>query len=66
MKRFRLREQVQADRQTYALGIKEVWEVAPQQHKPGRVWHTVGYPLDAGTYGGSFLYHMEDNKVALG
>ena len=66
MKRFRLREQVQADPQTYALGIKEVWEVDPQQHKPGRVWHTVGYPLDPGTYGGSFLYHMEDNKVALG
>ncbi|KAK9830266.1 hypothetical protein WJX72_010683 [[Myrmecia] bisecta] len=64
MKRFDLRKD--ADPQTYALGFKEVWEVSPEKHKPGRVWHTIGYPLDSSTYGGSFLYHMEDNKVALG
>ncbi|CAL5223469.1 g5989 [Coccomyxa viridis] len=66
MKHFRLREQAGADPQTYALGLKEVWEVQPEKHKPGRIWHTVGYPLDHSTYGGSFLYHMADNKVALG
>ena len=126
MKRFGLREKAGADPQTYALGIKEVWEarapvsphvppaesvssgqgvkssrppvvaacsrpgshpasapveathpalsswgpcgtqVQPEKHKAGRVWHTVGYPLDQGTYGGSFLYHMSDNRVALG
>ena len=41
-------------------------QVQPEKHKPGRIWHTVGYPLDHSTYGGSFLYHMADNKVALG
>eukprot|EP00884_Botryococcus_braunii_P022024 jgi/Botrbrau1/8505/Bobra.0029s0011.1 len=67
IKRFQLREAVGADPQTYALGIKEVWQVDPSKHKPGVVWHTVGYPLDWSTYGGSFLYHMgEDNQVALG
>lgn len=64
MERFGLRDG--ADPQTYALGIKEVWEVAPQKHSPGTVWHSVGWPLDSGTYGGSFLYHMDENRVALG
>lgn len=41
-------------------------QVAPEMSKPGQVWHTVGYPLDNSTYGGSFLYHMSDNRVALG
>ena len=54
------------DPQTYGLGIKEVWEIDPKRHKPGFVMHTAGWPLDSDTYGGSFLYHMEDNKVALG
>lgn len=49
--------------QTYALGIKEVWEVPEDQHKPGLVIHTVGYPLDNGTYGGGWIYHM-DNRCA--
>ncbi len=44
----------------------EALQVQPEKHKPGRIWHTVGYPLDHSTYGGSFLYHMADNKVALG
>ena len=41
-------------------------QVLPEKAKPGQVWHTVGYPLDNSTYGGSFLYHMSDNRVALG
>ncbi|HSR54888.1 MAG TPA: electron transfer flavoprotein-ubiquinone oxidoreductase [Alphaproteobacteria bacterium] len=52
--------------QTFGLGIKELWEVDPALHKPGTVIHTVGWPLDQGTYGGSFLYHLEDNQVAVG
>ncbi|KAJ2454208.1 hypothetical protein EV183_001693 [Coemansia sp. RSA 2336] len=52
--------------QTYGLGIKEVWEVQPEKHDPGSVVHTMGYPLDYQTYGGGFIYHMEDNKVSLG
>ena len=66
MKRFRLRERVGAQPQTYALGLKEVWQVDPAKHKPGTVVHTIGYPLDASTYGGSFIYHMHDGMVALG
>jgi flavin-dependent dehydrogenase len=44
--------------QTYALGVKEVWEVDPSRHVPGTVWHTVGYPLPHDVYGGGFVYHM--------
>ncbi len=62
--RFGLRDG--ADPQTYAIGLKELWEVAPQQHRPGLVVHTVGWPLDWRTYGGSFLYHLEDRQVAVG
>jgi electron-transferring-flavoprotein dehydrogenase len=54
------------DPQTYGLGIKELWEIDPKRHKPGFVMHTAGWPMDSSTYGGSFLYHMEDNKIALG
>jgi len=54
------------DPQTYALGIKEVWEIDPKLHQPGLVVHTAGWPLDRGTYGGSFLYHLENNQVAVG
>ncbi len=54
------------DPQTYAIGIKELWEVRPEQAKPGRVLHTAGWPLDSKTYGGSFLYHMPNNQVAVG
>jgi electron-transferring-flavoprotein dehydrogenase len=54
------------DPQTYAIGIKEIWEIKPELHKPGLVVHTAGWPLDSGTYGGSFLYHLENNQVAVG
>ncbi|PZP86701.1 MAG: electron transfer flavoprotein-ubiquinone oxidoreductase [Azospirillum brasilense] len=54
------------DPQTYGIGIKEIWQVAPEKHTPGAVEHSIGWPLDAGTYGGSFLYHLEDNQVAIG
>jgi electron-transferring-flavoprotein dehydrogenase len=55
-----------ADPQTYGIGIKELWEVAEGQHRPGRVVHTIGWPLDRRAYGGSFLYHLENNQVAVG
>jgi electron-transferring-flavoprotein dehydrogenase len=54
------------DPQSYGLGIKEVWEVDPSRHQPGFAMHTAGWPLDNSTYGGSFMYHMPDNKIALG
>jgi electron-transferring-flavoprotein dehydrogenase len=52
--------------QTYAMGIKELWEIDPSLHQPGLVIHTAGWPLDRKTYGGSFLYHLENNQVAVG
>ncbi|MBC7648795.1 MAG: electron transfer flavoprotein-ubiquinone oxidoreductase [Vitreoscilla sp.] len=54
------------DPQTYALGIKELWEIDPTKAKPGHVVHSLGWPMDAKTYGGGFLYHLEGNKVTLG
>nr|WP_255423374.1 electron transfer flavoprotein-ubiquinone oxidoreductase [Undibacterium sp. CY21W] len=54
------------DPQTYGIGIKELWEIDPAKHKPGLVIHTAGWPLDNATYGGSFLYHLENNQVAVG
>ena len=54
------------DPQTYGLGVKEVWEIDPQRHQPGFVLHSAGWPMQRDTYGGAFLYHMEDNKVTLG
>ena len=55
-----------SDPQSYALGIKELWEIDPEQHQQGRILHTIGWPLDTKTYGGSFLYYLEDNQVAVG
>ncbi|MFH4415440.1 MAG: electron transfer flavoprotein-ubiquinone oxidoreductase [Neisseriaceae bacterium] len=52
--------------QTYALGLKEIWEVNSAHYREGSVLHTVGWPLDGKTYGGSFIYHLPDNKVSLG
>jgi electron-transferring-flavoprotein dehydrogenase len=54
------------DPQTYALGIKELWEIDPAKAKPGHVIHSLGWPMDAKTYGGGFLYHLEGNLVTLG
>jgi electron-transferring-flavoprotein dehydrogenase len=54
------------DPQSYGIGIKELWEVEPSKSKPGLVVHTAGWPLESDTYGGSFLYHLGDNKVAVG
>ena len=52
--------------QKYGLGLKEVWEVQPGKHRPGLVQHTLGWPLDDRTGGGSFLYHYGDNLVSVG
>ena len=62
--RFDLRKD--CDPQTYGIGIKELWEVEPAKHQQGKIVHTVGWPMDPKTYGGSFLYHLEDNQVVVG
>jgi len=62
--RFKLREGVAP--QVYGIGLKELWEVREDRHQPGLVIHTAGWPLDNGTYGGSFLYHMANRQVAVG
>ncbi|WP_416365461.1 electron transfer flavoprotein-ubiquinone oxidoreductase [Paraburkholderia terrae] len=62
--RFKLRDG--ADPQVYGIGIKELWEIDPAKHKPGLVIHTAGWPLDTQTYGGSFLYHIDNNQVMVG
>ena len=54
------------DPQSYGIGLKELWEVPAARHRPGLVVHTAGWPLDAHTYGGSFIYHAADNRVAIG
>jgi electron-transferring-flavoprotein dehydrogenase len=54
------------DPQSYGLGIKELWEIDPAKAQPGLVVHTAGWPMASDTYGGGFLYHLEDNKVTLG
>ncbi|MBI4755159.1 MAG: electron transfer flavoprotein-ubiquinone oxidoreductase [Betaproteobacteria bacterium] len=55
-----------ADPQVYGLGIKELWEIKPGKHHSGLVMHTAGWPLDAATYGGSFMYHYGENLVSVG
>jgi electron-transferring-flavoprotein dehydrogenase len=64
IRRFDLRDG--HDPQTYAIGIKELWEIPAAHHRPGLVEHSIGWPLDRGTYGGSFLYHFGDNLVSCG
>ncbi|MDP3268672.1 MAG: electron transfer flavoprotein-ubiquinone oxidoreductase [Legionella sp.] len=64
MTRFHLRDHSQP--QTYGIGLKEVWQVDPAQHQAGKVIHTIGWPMDHATYGGSFIYHLSQNRVALG
>lgn len=63
-KKFNLR--ATAEPQKYGLGFKEVWRIDPRQHREGSVLHTQGWPLDNHTGGGGFVYHLEDNKIALG
>ena len=56
-KKFNLRKD--SEPQKYGIGLKEVWEIDPAKHEPGTVIHSIGWPLDIHTYGGSFLYHFE-------
>src|SRR5574343_769160 len=62
--RYRLDEG--RDPQSFGIGIKELWEIDPSRHTPGFVMHTAGWPMQNDTYGGAFMYHLEDNKVAIG
>jgi electron-transferring-flavoprotein dehydrogenase len=62
--RFALRKG--ADPQVYGIGLKELWEIDSAKHQSGLVMHTAGWPLSRDTYGGSFLYHLQDNLVAVG
>ena len=64
IERFQLNRN--ADPQSHGIGIKELWQVSPEQSKPGLVVHTAGWPLDSQTYGGSFLYHLNNQQVAVG
>lgn len=64
IRRFGLRDG--KDPQTYGIGVKEVWRVDPSQYRPGEVIHTIGWPLDWKTYGGGWVYHMDDGLVSLG
>jgi electron-transferring-flavoprotein dehydrogenase len=64
MQRFNLREG--RDPQTYAIGIKELWEIPAANHKRGLIQHSLGWPLDRSTYGGSFIYHFGENLVSYG
>src|SRR3546814_1750332 len=64
MDRFDLRKDAQP--QKYGIGLKEIWQIDPAKHKQGLVVHTAGWPLDTGTYGGSWMYHLEDNTVSIG
>jgi len=54
------------DPQSYGIGIKELWEIDPARHEPGLAVHTAGWPLPSDTYGGSFLYHAENNQIVIG
>ncbi|RZL29705.1 MAG: electron transfer flavoprotein-ubiquinone oxidoreductase, partial [Rubrivivax sp.] len=54
------------DAQTFAIGIKELWEIPAEKAQPGKVVHTAGWPMEGDTFGGGFLYHLADNKVTLG
>ncbi|RZC40532.1 electron transfer flavoprotein-ubiquinone oxidoreductase, mitochondrial [Asbolus verrucosus] len=64
--KFNLR--ANSEPQTYGIGLKEIWEIDPAKHRPGRVEHSIGWPLDKFTYGGSFLYHLNEDTplIAVG
>lgn len=55
-----------SDPQTYGLGVKELWEIDPSKHQQGLCQHTIGWPMDTETYGGSWIYHMENNIISIG
>ncbi|KAA9129690.1 electron transfer flavoprotein-ubiquinone oxidoreductase [Marinihelvus fidelis] len=56
----------ESDPQTYGIGMKELWKVQPGKSQPGKIQHSVGWPLDPATYGGSFVYHLDDDRIAVG
>ena len=64
IERFNLRRH--SEPQTYGIGIKELWEIDPRKHELGKITHTIGWPLDQKTYGGSFIYHLENNQISIG
>ena len=64
LSRFKLTEG--KDTQTFAIGIKELWEIPAYKAQPGKVVHTAGWPMEGDTFGGGFLYHLEGNRVTLG
>ena len=64
IKRFKLDANSQP--QSYSIGIKELWQVKPGTAQPGKIVHTLGWPLDNATYGGSFMYHLDQDRIALG
>ncbi len=64
MEKFNLREN--SDPQTYGIGMKELWELDPAKHKPGTVIHTAGWPMKSDTWGGSFIYHLENGQAYVG
>jgi len=64
LERYRL--SANSDPQAYGIGLKELWEIEPERHQAGLVIHSAGWPLSADSYGGSFLYHMQDNLVSVG
>ena len=64
IKKFNL--DIESSPQTYGIGIKELWEISPEKSKPGSILHTTGLPLKSDTYGGSFLYHLDKNKISIG
>ncbi|KAJ8298135.1 hypothetical protein KUTeg_024666, partial [Tegillarca granosa] len=61
--KFNLRENCQP--QTYGIGLKELWEINPDKHRPGRVEHSIGWPFDNSTYGGTFLYHLDEGPLVV-
>jgi len=63
-KKFNLRQDKQP--QTYAIGLKEIWRISPEKYQLGKVIHTIGWPMDNKTYGGSFIYHAENNQIFIG
>jgi len=64
IKKYDLRKN--SDPQTYGLGVKELWEIDPSKHKKGLIVHTVGWPMDSKTYGGSWMYHIDNNMISVG